>query len=145
MYAHALETFPEECCGLLIGGAEAGELEVFRCRNEMNLRHRSDPEAFPHAGSEAYWMSEADVIAVLERCEASGERVSAVYHSHVGAAAHLSDVDQAYADREGFPFPGAAHIVISIWERCVSHTAIFERDAASRRFRGRGLVAAVIP
>lgn len=48
IYAHARETYPEECCGFLIGPRGSAVIdEVRRCVNEQNRYHALDPERFP--------------------------------------------------------------------------------------------------
>jgi len=137
--AHALEAVPEECCGLITGGADVRFRELHRCRNEMTARHRQEPEQYPRDGREAYWMSELDYLQVLERVEPSGDRVTAVYHSHVGAGVYLSEMDQQFANAPLFPFPDAAQIVLGVWEGRVTHAGLFERDARTGQFVGSPL------
>ena len=72
-------------------------------------------------------MSARDVLAVAREADRSGERVTAVYHSHVGAAAYLSPDDLSYAQHAAFPFPGADQIVLSVFERSVREIKIFVR------------------
>src|SRR5262245_44185909 len=35
LYAHARETLPEECCGLIVGDERERYRRVIRCRNEL--------------------------------------------------------------------------------------------------------------
>ena len=58
-----------------------------------------------------------------------------LWSSHVGAGLHFSVLDQLYAKQALFPFPGAAQIVISVWDR-VLETGIFESDDEASGFRG---------
>ena len=42
IYAHAKETFPDECCGVILSD---GTVEfVRRCQNIQNEQHAKDPE-----------------------------------------------------------------------------------------------------
>ena len=56
--SHAVETQPEECCGLVTGTETERFLSVYRCRNEMSARHRTDPKTFPRDGKRAFLMNE---------------------------------------------------------------------------------------
>lgn len=141
MCAHALEAQPEECCGLVTGTGSDRFRTVYRCRNDMTMRHRTDPDHFPRDGREAFYMSETDLMRALVDAESRGEEVTAVYHSHVGADAYLSEMDQAFLAQELFPFPDAAQVVIGVWERKVSRVAIFERPSAAEEFTGRPVEA----
>ncbi len=60
--SHALETRPEECCGLILGTQDERFRVVRRCRNNMTLQHQSDPKRYPRDGREAYYMSEIDYL-----------------------------------------------------------------------------------
>ena len=59
---HALETRPEECCGLLTGVGGNPFRSVHRCRNTMTQQHQGDPDAYPRDGTQAYYMSEVDYL-----------------------------------------------------------------------------------
>ena len=140
---HALETRPEECCGLVTGVSGDRFRRVYRCRNTMTLQHQNDPTSYPRDGREAYYMSEVDYLRALKEAEAAGEVVTAVYHSHVAAGVYLSEMDQDFADHELFPFPTAAQIVLAVGANAVDRVlgaGIFERDP-SGLFRGRPLEA----
>lgn len=142
--SHALETRPEECCGLILGTEDERFRAVHRCRNNMTLQHQSDPEHYPRDGREAYYMSEVDTLRAQQEAESRGECVTGVYHSHVAAGVYLSEMDQEFAEHELFPFPLAAQIVLAVGASGVDRirgAGIFERDPATGRFRGRALAA----
>ena len=140
MCAHALESQPEECCGLVVGSDENRFSRVYRCRNVMTQKHRDQPEQFSRDGRHAYYMSESDYLRAQQDAQERGESITAVYHSHVAAGLHFSAVDQLYARQDLFPFPEAAQIVISVWDR-VFQVGIFEPDAIPGGFRGFPLEA----
>ncbi len=140
---HALETRPEECCGLVTGVDGSRFRHVYRCRNTMTLQHQNDPVAYPRDGRQAYYMSEVDTLRALKDAESRGEAVTAIYHSHVAVGVYLSEMDQDFADHELFPFPLAAQIVLAVGANAVDRVlavGIFERDPAGE-FRGRPLEA----
>ena len=137
--AHALESQPEECCGLVLGSEAQPFAQIVRCRNEMTARHQGDPVTYPRDGRHAFYMSEVDYLKASTEAEARGERVTAVYHSHVGAGAYLSEMDLAFAEHALFPFPQAAQIVLAVWDRNIAAAGIFERDPESGRFVGSSL------
>jgi proteasome lid subunit RPN8/RPN11 len=137
LYTHALDSWPEECCGLILGDADDRYQRLVRCRNEMTQRHQKDPTAFPRDGREAYYMNEHDYMREAEKAEAEGLTVTAVYHSHVGSAVYLSEMDLQYAQSELFPFPDAEQIVVSVSERKVHGLGLFERAGRDAPFVGR--------
>lgn len=133
---HARETVPEECCGLLIGDDEGRFREILRCRNEMTRCHLKDLENFPRDGRTAYYMNPQDIRKAEEVAEASARRVTAVYHSHIGARAYLSDVDVEELERDLFPFPDADQIVVAVVEGRVGEVGLFRKHAESVAFSG---------
>lgn len=140
---HALETAPEECCGLIIGNAETSLLHVVRVTNIMTKMHVENPESFPRDARHAYYMSEVEYLRAIAEAESRQEHVSAVYHSHFGQGCYLSADDLAFASHPLFPFPDAAQLVVSLLRDRVGEIGIFEptRDA-SVPFVGRRLEAA---
>ena len=139
LYNHALETQPEECCGLFIGDDVERYQRLVRCRNEMTQRHQSDPIAYPQDGRDAFHMNELDYLRAQEKAEADGLRVTAVYHSHVGYGAYFSEMDREYAESALFPFPDAEHIVVSVSEGAVRGLGLFRRDQPGGSFSGRSV------
>jgi proteasome lid subunit RPN8/RPN11 len=149
LLGHARETHPEECCGLIVGTVRQRYRRLVRCRNEMTHLHQADPVAYPLDGRSAFWMNEADYMQTREEAEAAGERVTAVYHSHVGSGAYLSELDLGYAHHALFPFPEADQIVVAVAsadmespamrldEGCIDGLGIFLWDAARGAFHGR--------
>jgi len=141
LYAHAIQTLPEECCGLIVGTDEDRFEHLVRCRNEMTLRHRQDPVEFPRNGKEAFYMNPLDYMIACEEAEARGAQVTAVYHSHVGVGAYFSGMDLAYAESANFPFPDADHIVVAIFERKVDSVGFFCKGGEGQPFRGRTIIS----
>lgn len=84
--AHALETYPHECVGLLIGTSEKGVFEVrevVRAQNTLN-----SPVAF-----------EADpqfVYNVYKEAENRGLQLIGIYHSHPNLHAYVSARDAEF-------------------------------------------------
>lgn len=140
IYSHALESHPEECCGLLTGEGVGRFDAIHRCRNEMTRLHRQDPVVHPRGGERAFHMNEFDYLRVQRDAEAAGARVTGVYHSHVGAGAYFSEDDQESALQELYPFPKVDHIVISVIDRAVREVAAFRWVPEEGRFEGRTLV-----
>jgi adenylyltransferase/sulfurtransferase len=112
--AHARESDPEECCGLVFRDGPHRYGRAVRGHNVMTQRQAEDPRYFRGDNRTAYYMSEGDVVAAIREQEERGTAVTAVYHSHVGAGAYLSESDLSYARHPLFPFPCADHIVLSV-------------------------------
>lgn len=135
MCTHALEAQPEECCGLIVGRGVERYQRLVRCRNDMTQRHQKDPVAYPRDGREAFYMNEHDYMRAQEKAETEGLEVTAVYHSHVGGAVYLSEMDLEYAESAFFPFRDADHIVISVLGK-VQGFGLFRRDGPGGSFTG---------
>jgi len=136
--SHALAVAPEECCGLIASSAEERFGSVYRISNVMTKKHLSDEAAFPRDARHAYYMSEVEYFAAQKEVEARGERITAVYHSHIGADAYLSSEDRMYAEHPLFPFPDAAQIVLSVMGKRIGGSVIFEVDRENGGFEAEG-------
>lgn len=139
---HALEAEPEECCGLVVGSALERHLRSVRCRNIMTSLHEDDPRENPRDARSAFYMDPRDYERAAKEAEEAGLRITAVYHSHVGAGPYLSAMDLEYAEHPAFPFPDADQIVVSVFDRVVRDVGLFRRTP--RGFVGQ-LVAPVTP
>jgi len=121
---HAVDAFPEECCGVILdyGGRE----EVQRFKNIQNQLHALDPETYPREATIAYAMDPKELEATLDEATAAGARIKAFYHSHPGHEAYFSEEDKAFAMPFGEPtFPETAQIVISIYDRAVKRICAY--------------------
>ncbi|GIW43185.1 MAG: hypothetical protein KatS3mg077_0467 [Candidatus Binatia bacterium] len=114
--AHAEETYPEECCGLVV--VREGSPRVVRVRNVQNELHARDPEAFPRTAKTAYSMDYEEVAPLLEDAYRGAIRILAFYHSHPDHDAYFSAEDRAAA--EGWlddpNYAAAVQLVVSVRE-----------------------------
>lgn len=85
---HARDDLPNECCGLLIGGA--GLIE--RAERARNLR----------AAPDRYLIDPADHCAALRSARARGLQVVGAYHSHPTGSLRPSTADRREAACRGF-------------------------------------------
>ena len=86
---HGEETYPDECCGVLLGRMENGERIVgatMRCRNT-----RSDSAA------NRYHIAPQDLIAAQKQARAAGRDIIGFYHSHPDHPPRWSETDLAEA------------------------------------------------
>lgn len=123
--AHALETYPDECCGLLTVDAD-GSAVVNRCENIQNKLHEQDPEAHPRTARTAYRMNDLQVSKILSETEKAGGSLVSIYHSHVDVDAYFSDEDQDAAQFFGEPaYPGVTYLVVSVVDGKVENRKAF--------------------
>lgn len=139
----ARNSHPEECCGLLSGDEILRFRRLHPCINEMTALHRSSPATYPTDGRSAFHIPPLAYARIEEEVRRLGERITAVYHSHVGARAYFSSVDLAFASRPDFPFPEADHIVIAVADGvvCREERALYRRAFRGGPFRGHPLRA----
>ena len=120
---HAVETYPEECCGVILGST--GD-EVHRLQNIQNRLHAADPETFPRDARTAYTMDPKELEAVLGQAENRGLAFKALYHSHPDHDAYFSAEDKACATPFGEPtYPDTFQVVISVMGGHVGRVAVY--------------------
>jgi proteasome lid subunit RPN8/RPN11 len=130
---HALETFPEECCGIVLSNGKTDD--VRRCTNIQNLLHAHDPEAYTRDATTAYTMDIKELELVMREAENTGARIKAFYHSHPGHEPYFSQEDKAFASPFGEPtFPETAQIVVSIYDRVVRRVRAYMWGADKKDF-----------
>lgn len=121
---HSLETFPEECCGLVL--SNGGKDEVRRVENIQNKLHALDAITYPRTAAIAYAMDPRELEWILDEADKSGSRLKAFYHSHPDHEAYFSAEDKAFATPFGEPtFPAAAQIVVSVFHRSIKAVKAF--------------------
>ena len=137
VFAHAVECYPEECCGLALGFPGSAPDRVVRCTNVQN-RQLSRGESALDA-SRAFWIDERELLEATRSSESEGQAILVIYHSHVGSAAYFSQQDLRGAlGADGSPlWPGAAQLVVSVRDGVVREAALFEWDEGARAYRGR--------
>lgn len=130
---HAIETFPEECCGVIL--ADGGVDQVRRLKNVQNQLHALDPETYPRDATIAYAMDIKELESVIQEAESAKASIKAFYHSHPDHEAYFSEEDKTFATPFGEPtFPESAQIVISIYNRLVKRIAAYAWSEEKRDF-----------
>jgi proteasome lid subunit RPN8/RPN11 len=137
MHAHAEESFPEECCGVLFATPD-GQV-ARRMTNVQNRLHAADPERHPRDARTAYQMEPRELLEVSRTGDRPGWRIVAFYHSHPDHGAYFSATDKAQAlwgegDEAEPSYPGVAWLVLSVYERTVRDAKAFAWDEGARDF-----------
>ena len=113
---HALEEYPDECCGVIVTLACGGQ-KALRVRNIQDEMHAKDPERYPRTARTAYAGHPSDLRAALEAADEPGCTLAAFYHSHPDHDAYFSAEDTAQATPFGEPsWPDALQVVVSVRE-----------------------------
>lgn len=96
--AHAYETEPAECCGL-IGGTESGRASsIYRLRNVAANSHFS------------YEVAPEELFAAQREMRQSGEQLVAIYHSHPRS----SEPEPSETDVRLAYYPSATYLIIGL-------------------------------
>ena len=103
MIAHALESDPEECCGVLLGDDDSGAEEPRRIRNIHPQPVRR------------YEMPPLDLMRIDSAAEARGRKIVAIYHSHTHTQAYPSQTDVKNAVESWWTDP--YYVLISLVEK----------------------------
>jgi [CysO sulfur-carrier protein]-S-L-cysteine hydrolase len=114
MIAHARETAPRECCGLIGGVSDTRAVTLYRLRNVT-----PNPES-------AYEAAPEDLFNAQRQMRERGEDLLAIYHSHPRAtdpSPSETDVRLAY-------YPTARYLIIGLggMEAVVKAFLISERE-----------------
>ena len=132
---HAMETFPEECCGVILSDGKIDA--VRRCKNIQNELHTLDPESYPRDATIAYAMDLKELESIIHEAETIEAKIKALYHSHPNHEAYFSQEDKAFATPFGEPtFPESAQIVISIYDRVVKRITAYAWNREKKDFVG---------
>jgi proteasome lid subunit RPN8/RPN11 len=103
MHSHASSTYPEECCGLLVGRFEQGSSLkiVTNCKRMNNVFEKKERH-------HRYTINPREFMNVENEAESNGEEIVGVYHSHPNAPARPSEFDKTYA------WPSFTYLVIEV-------------------------------
>jgi proteasome lid subunit RPN8/RPN11 len=99
--AHGEETYPHECCGILLGKSDAENLTVHQLLRAGNTRTDS--------AHNRYHIAPQELIAAQRQARKSGLDIVGFYHSHPDHPAQWSPTDFAEAH-----WLGCAYIITAI-------------------------------
>jgi proteasome lid subunit RPN8/RPN11 len=85
MVAHARETYPNECCGAMLGSLDGGEKTV-----SAALRLENAHEGVQR---ERYELRPQDLLAADREARGRNLDVVGIYHSHPDCGAYFSETD----------------------------------------------------
>ncbi len=129
---HAMMSYPEECCGVLIGKSSEGITVVERVLsvgNEQSGDRRS-----------RFLISPETVLAAHKEATALGLSVVGYYHSHPDGPARPSEADRESA------WPGMSYLIVSVVKRAVAEARSWRLAADRQGFEeeivDRGMSAA---
>jgi proteasome lid subunit RPN8/RPN11 len=132
--AHAVQGYPAEVCGVLLGPRDNPDLvtSAVRMDNVQDRYHLLDPVQFPRTSRTAYRFNDTQHLKILKDAQAHGRVERVIYHSHVDAGAYFSAEDVAQALWDGVPrFPGVAYLVMGTSRGAVVDANLFCHEGGS--------------
>ena len=123
IYEHARATFPDECCGYLVGPREGASVDgAIACRNaQPDGDHPTNPERGADTG---FVVAGAELLAFARTFD--GDRPARIlYHSHTNGRAYFSDVDRAVSASPAGPYYPVQHLVVGVTAEGVTEAAQF--------------------
>ena len=133
MAAHAQNTYPAECCGLLLAAADGS----LRFQPIANVAGTPDgKETSTRSARDGYVMEPKELLAALQAAEEQGGSLWAIVHSHPDVGAYFSREDRDMALGGGHEplWPGVRYLVISARKAGVDGARLFTWDAARGDF-----------
>ena len=130
MGIQAVEEYPSEACGVLVGRSE--HLSAIAFENIQDKLHKIDPDRYTRTSRTAYNMNTMKLARVQEEHE-----LRVIYHTHVECDAYFSDEDQQCAmtpDGSGPILPGVDYVVMSVYDREPRELSLYRYDESSRKF-----------
>jgi proteasome lid subunit RPN8/RPN11 len=101
IHQHAAMTYPEECCGILIGNRSEDAAVVDRILSASNEREQENRH-------NRYVIDPQAVLAAHKEARAAGADIIGYYHSHPDCPAVPSDYDREHA------WPGLTYLIVSV-------------------------------
>jgi [CysO sulfur-carrier protein]-S-L-cysteine hydrolase len=133
---HAVESYPHECCGVIIGHPQNREEDIiYPCTNIQNQLHEQDPENYPRDAKTAFNIDSAELLKIENEARNRGMVIRTFYHSHPEHEAYFSEEDEKQALFGDEPwYPDANHLVISVYNRQVKNQALFAWHSEKKVF-----------
>ena len=130
---HARETYPAECCGLLLADAR-GELRFEAIPNVAGTASGAATSA--RTQRDGYVMEPAALLRALEATERAGGQLWGIVHSHPDVGAYFSKEDKhmALGGGEEPLWPGVRYLVVSVRSGRVDGARLYTWDASRRDF-----------
>jgi proteasome lid subunit RPN8/RPN11 len=139
--AHALSTYPSECCGFVSGPSSEPSLLDASVRevNEADKYHKLDPETFPRTSTTYFKINELRAAKAFDAGTAGGRPIKVIYHSHCDAGAYFSQEDAATFASDNLLMWPCAFIVVSVQAGRVAETKLWVHVPNSNEFRESSL------
>jgi len=119
LHRHAEQTYPQECCGLLIGTVESRNpiapvkalREVWPAENTWTSEYSElvpDGLGWSRTRRDCYWLSPETLLAAQRYCREQSLTLLGIYHSHPNHPAVPSEMDRVLA------WPQYTYLILSV-------------------------------
>jgi proteasome lid subunit RPN8/RPN11 len=97
---HAMEAYPKECCGILVGADSGEDRSISEAHRAKNLREEQH---------DRYLIDERKLIEVIKSVRGTGKDVVGFYHSHPDYPSTPSQYDA-----DNVAWPGYSYVIVSV-------------------------------
>ncbi len=142
MQDHAFAWYPGECCGLLFSakGSERATRAV-GLENLQDKLHALDPVEHPRTSRNGFQLNAQKMQKLVDEAQAKGERLLAIFHSHIDCGAYFSQEDKDMAAPPPARQPNDPtlwHVVMECWSDGI-------REARAFRWNGSDFIGHELP
>lgn len=116
--AHGEETYPHECCGVLLGSRMDEKWQI-----TASIRTENAERNTPH---NYYRIAPKDLVRITREAHQRGLKIAGFYHSHPDHPAQWSPADLAEAH-----WLDCVYIITAVHHRQAEHTNAFLLDGSS--------------
>ncbi|MGC1962781.1 MAG: M67 family metallopeptidase [Candidatus Sulfotelmatobacter sp.] len=127
---HGEETYPHECCGVLLGRVDDGGLRIVTSTARCGNTRTDSPQ-------NRYNIDPRELVRIQREGRERGEDIVGFYHSHPDHPARWSSTDLAEAH-----WPGYSYVITSVEKGKASITNSFEltsSDETLKQFVDEGI------
>ncbi|MBE9031582.1 M67 family metallopeptidase [filamentous cyanobacterium LEGE 11480] len=130
---HARSTYPQECCGVLVGHCTPASWQVNQIYAVANAWStgclppdiETQPKN-PHSPADRYWIAPADLFQIMKSSRADGLQIIGIYHSHPDHPALPSECDRRLA------WPEYCYVILAISQGQVHEQRCWQLDATQQ-------------
>jgi len=101
--AHAIDEYPSECCGLLVGRIQGNVRCTLQVRKLSNHENKDNHE-------KKFMISPLEIYEIEQELDNDELEIVGIYHSHPECPAILSEKD------ETFMIPQLSYLIVSIFD-----------------------------
>lgn len=126
IHGHAEMSYPNECCGIVIGRREGASKIALALRKAGNLN--------VERAKDRYLMDPKDQLAAEKEARSKGQEVVGYYHSHPDHPARPSSTDNAQS------WENVSYLILSVQGGRAADAASFTRSAKESELASEELV-----